>query len=220
MIAKCKMFMMRKNNHSLLIIVLFGILTPIIAKCQSNQVSNIESGEYDGGLRIGYDSGTQKLSGILDIREENYKSTCKLFFIGKLQNADERVVKISFFDVNSLEKIDSGTLTISSHFVVIKSSSQITFCQNVVDLKSGEKFELVKKKNIISLDLIKTEKCYVFTAPDSSTVTKKYLIRGDIVSIVSTPKGEYEKFEFEGKKNTIGWIKRDSLLLGSIDDVP
>jgi hypothetical protein len=206
----------RKRNRNFWGTVVLLIWLPTAVDCQSDNKNKhpIETGEYDYGLKIGYDESNNKLSGLLDISDVSKKVSCKLLLVGNYKSGSDSIIKIYFIDPLSFDKIDSGVLKTSKGFVTIKSISQITFCQNIIDLHSGQRFNLIEKKKIISCDVVKPEKSYILTTSDRSAKSKKYLIRGDLISVLSR-QDDYFNIEFQGKKLITGWIKKDDLLFGS-----
>jgi len=183
---------------------------------------NLVSGRY-GEMSIGIDSNNN-LTGVYeyyDAWDESYKEymkICKFYFSGQMSK-NNPVINIDANWPGTTQKL-KGIIKIN----IINDTTQVGLVLNeipygyaAVDFTKENEYvrKLNEKKNWSQINLIKPAKIKLYDFPDLSTVNKAYLIKNDIVKVLSKTDGWYE-IEYnppnDNSKSIIAWIREGDIL--------
>ncbi len=162
-----------------------------------NPSTNIVTGYFNSAT--GYDETTNKP-----------RFTCVFYVEGTIEN--NTVVVKTYHPLNVKEDLKAGTIKLvdNTHF-----SLQLTDdhggCWNVQPFsKEPIAFVLNEKKNWIEIRYVIKEKSNFYTQKNDSSISKAYIIKGDLVYIERV-EGDWAYCNYYGTKTTTGWMKLECL---------
>lgn len=177
------------------------------------------SGEYGNGLKLGFDSVQNKLSGYY----ENYSGWDELtkaprfacnFYFETLLKGDSLEIK-TYYPGEKTNSLIKGTLKINSNnLLFIRLEEEHDGCWNVQHFADEPvNFELVKKQHWIQIRYVETAKTYFYSENSDNKKTKVYLVKNDVVCIQRI-EGDWGYGTYYGdKKISNGWIRLSDLNL-------
>jgi hypothetical protein len=120
-------------------------------------------------------------------------------------------VEEPYFTIPTYFEIDKTTMSINggkiAEFTKIKNLPAFTLKQLYKRGQLDKRNYLKDYLNIDAREII-APKSIIFQSP--GTATKMYLVKGDLVSVISQ-QGEWVKVEYQGKKIVQGWIKKEHI---------
>ncbi len=177
------------------------------------------SGEYGNGLKLGFDSVQNKLSGYY----ENYSGwdeltkaprfSCNFYFETIL--AGDSLEINTYYPGEKTSNIIKGTLKLNSYNLLpIKLQEEHGGCWNVQHFADEPvNFELVKKQDWMQIRYVETAKTYIYSENSDNKKTNVYLVKNDVVCIQRI-EGEWGYGTYYGdKKISKGWIRLSDLNL-------
>ncbi|HEX9510021.1 MAG TPA: hypothetical protein VF939_06030 [Puia sp.] len=181
---------------------------------QKKDIIPVIKGSYEMGLQICYDSTTSEISGSLsfDNADEGpgrVRISCDLFFTGHHLASDplnDYSIESRYPDDTTGETSSSGIIRIKKQEVFIQIKEPFS-CQNLIDLRQGWSFNLVKRTDFIACRTIKAAKAFFYTQPNDSSQQKAYLINGDVVFIRGIKDGWLNVAYINKKGTRNGWMK-------------
>lgn len=195
--------------RKLSIIVYFAFLS-IHSFCQ-----NLTSGEYDSGMKIAYDSSTNKITGYfenytgMDEETGNPKFSCVFYIIGTVKDSK---VNVTTYYPNSNDDQIVGIIEIKNDSTFkIKLPEEHGGCWNVYHF-ADEKvtFKLEQQIPWIQIRYIVSEKAHFYSEKSIDKKQNSYVIKDDLVCI-DTIDGEWAHCTFYGSTITTGWIRMEDL---------
>ncbi|MBX3165542.1 MAG: hypothetical protein KF900_13785 [Bacteroidetes bacterium] len=194
-------------------IISISIALLLLTNCKNISSSKeLRSGYYGDNLLIVNYSG--KLYGQYEFHEnwseelKYFEHECKFYFNGSWKSGDS-IVKVT---VN--EECSSGYLIIQNDTTIIFKTDADVVCDYVMeDFEKG--YECLLRKpidDIISLGIIKSEKCKLYDSPCEEAISKSYIIKGDYVSIINAKK-DWLKIKYNSPfgEEYLKWIKKTDL---------
>lgn len=176
----------------------------------------VATGEYTSGLKIAYDSQTNKLTGYyenytgLDEATNTPLLSCLFYMEGILE---ENTAKLTtYYPSDQPDEYISGTLElVSSSGLTIKLSEEHGGCWNVQHFADEPAtFSLEKETPWVQIRFIKSDKAFFYANGAMKKKQKSYVVRNDFVCIEKIEgKGAY--CTFYGKQITKGWLKTADL---------
>lgn len=167
----------------------------------------IVSGEYDAGLKLTYNSSTNKLTGYFEqYTGENNNFSCVFYIEGTVEGKQFKIK--TYYPGDKPEDIIEGTLEISNNkFVKIQLPEEHGGCWNVQHFKEEPvDFKLEKEANWIQIGYVVADKAYFFKDKTEESKAKAYLVKDNFVCIEKI-EGEWAYCLYFGNKTIKGWIK-------------
>jgi hypothetical protein len=202
-----------KTNRILLFLL---ILCSSLYSCA--QQKKINTGIYENGLNIGYDSISGEISGFIDFNPyEEVKDAvqigCKFFF--KSENISKRK-EINITIYNLVDNIDtiSGTLQIETDKIYLKFRRNIPSCMSVIYFNENNEvsFDLEKKNKFNAFGFVLIDKLFFYKTPFDNDRTQKYILKNDIFEILKIKNG-WLLIRFRSGKVTEGWVKESEVKI-------
>lgn len=106
------------------------------------------------------------------------------------------------------EKVTDGYIVVDGKTIYLKANSGDGYCNDILDLTDGIKFNFSKYRPYLACETIRKDKAYIYSLPNSANRTKMYLIEDDFVSVLKK-QDDWLYIEYSGKKVINGWIKKD-----------
>ncbi len=193
----------------LLSIFIFTFLT-LYSFCQ-----NLTSGEYDSGMKIAYDSMTNKITGYfenytgMDEETRNPRFSCVFYIIGTIKGSK---VNVDTYYPNSNDNKITGIIEIKNDTTFkIKLPEEHGGCWNVHHF-ADEKVTFTLEKHIswIQIRFIVSDKAHFYSDKTINKKLNSYAIKDDLVC-VDRIDGEWAYCTFYGKSIVKGWIRIEDL---------
>lgn len=177
----------------------------------------LKSGEYDNGLRLAYDSQSNKITGYYENFtgwNEDTKTprfSC-IFYIEGDFSGQKTTIKTYFPEDNKNEDTIEGYMeVVNEETINIKLPEDHGGCWNVQHFADKpEAFKLEKNFNWIQIRYVNTTKSYFYKEQSNDKKLKSYLIKGDIVFIEKI-ENEWVFCSYFGKKTIKAWLKVSDL---------
>ena len=176
------------------------------------------SGYYGNSMTIGVDEKNKTITGYYenhtgwDEVTQSPRFSCIFYFSGMLKANNYQIRSWHPDDQNVIE----GNLTFlvedEQKVFNLKLKDEHGGCGNVQHFagENGADFQLEKEADWIAIEIVSAEKAFFHNSPDINTKGKSYVIKGDIVRILTIGK-EWVRAEFGTDTITRGWIKRSDL---------
>lgn len=171
----------------------------------------LESGEYDSGLKLAYDSITNKLTGYfenytgLDEETGNAKFSC-IFYIQGSVTGSQFIVE-TYYPNGTSDFIKGTFKIISEKTASIKLPEEHGGCWNVQHFADeAAQFDIEKKTEWIQIKYVLVDKAYFYTERSEDKKQKAYIVKNDFVCIEKI-EGGWAYCTYFGKRITKGWIK-------------
>lgn len=191
-----------------------NILTTIVLVFVTNILfgQTIQSGEYEFGLKLAFDSKTKKLTGYFenytgwDEETNNPKFSC-IFYIEGLVSENKFGV-LTYYPEDKSEDLISGQIEIINDTTIkIKLPNEHGGCWNVQHFADEPvSFDIEKKAEWTQIKYVVTNKTFFYSDKSEDKKQKAYLVKNDFVCIDKT-EGDWTYCTFYGKRITKGWIK-------------
>ncbi len=177
---------------------------------------NILAGEYDPGLKLAYDTVTNKLTGYfenytgMDEETGNPKFSC-IFYIEGAITGNRFTIDTYYPNEKSGDLIKGDIQIINNKTVSIKLPEDHGGCWNVQHFADKPvKFTLEKQNAWIQIRFVTTDKTYFYSGKSIDKKQKSYLVKNDFVCI-NKVEGEWAYCIYYGKTITKGWIRTADL---------
>jgi hypothetical protein len=203
-----------KVIEKLFFILILGILNCISSYGQSKKLT-VKTGIYEDAVVLAYDSVSSEISGFTTMAEHDDQNkskvvrSCYLLFKGKY-TGDEKC-HVDIFAGSDPERIATGFVSIANNKLTLTTNTEISYCEDFLNLTSGETFPFKEHKPYIFCKSISKNKTYIYSTPADSAITKMYLIKNDYVAALKFS-GQWIFVEYLGKKIIRGWIKNEDLF--------
>jgi hypothetical protein len=175
----------------------------------------ILSGEYNAGLKLAYDSITNKLTGYFenytgyDEETRNPRFSCIFYIHGKITGSQFTVD--TYFPNDTSDIIKGNINIINSKTASIKLLEDHGGCWNVQHFADDHvKFDLEKQNAWYQIRYVTTNKTYFYSNNSLEKRKKYYLIKNDIVFIEKIL-NDWAYCSFNGKTIIKGWIRTADL---------
>lgn len=170
----------------------------------------LENGYYNNGISLCYikESNSYKLY-LETYRGSKSEYSCVLFFDIK----NNGIYTINENNISQTIKEGDFTVINKNHFK-FRLNQQVPECRNAspIDFEKYNNFSLVNRKNWIDIRLVTSEKCRFYKSNSYSSLTKAYIIKGDVVKVLKSDKNflyvEYENFMNKKHSPVFIWIKK------------
>ena len=175
----------------------------------------IQSGIYDGGLQLAFDSSTNKLTGFY----ENYTGwdeatnqplfSCIFYIEGYLV---ENIFKIqTYFPANMQDSIQGTIELLDKTTLKLSLKSDHGGCWNVQNfLNENAIFTLEHEKNWIQIKFSVAEKTYFYRGPSSIGKQDFYFKKNEMLFVEKTTQ-DWSFCTYFGETILQGWIKNTDL---------
>lgn len=193
-------------------------LTTIILVLVSNILFGqiIQSGEYEFGLKLAYESKTKKLTGYFenytgwDEETKKPRFSC-IFYIEGLLTKNKFGV-LTYYPEDKSEDTISGQIEIVNNKTIkIKLPSEHGGCWNVQHFADEPvSFDIEKKTEWTQIKYVVTNKTYFYSEKSENKKRKSYLVKNDFVCIDKT-EGNWTYCTYYGMTISKGWIKTEDL---------
>lgn len=192
----------------------------IITQPQNKIIPKIFSGRY-GEMSIAIDSnnnltGVYEYYDVWDDKFKEYTQICKLYFSGHYSE-NQNYIDIKAYWPGTKQKL------IGKIKIIQDSISKIGMflndapnCYADVDFTKENTYsrKLDDKKNWIQVRLIKSDKAKFYNSPDISKIRKGYIVKSDIVKVISKKEG-WLQIEYnppnDNTKSTKAWIREEDV---------
>lgn len=168
-------------------------------------------GDYNEGLKLSYDSATNKVTGYfenysgLDEKTNNPKFSCIFYIEGIAAGLKFQINTYYPTDKNS-ELIQGKMEIVTAKKVRIALPEEHGGCWNVQHFADQPaEFKLERKQKWIQVRYVDTTKAYFYDAKSNSNRLKAYLVKGDFVC-VQIIENDWAYCTYFGKKITKGWL--------------
>lgn len=175
----------------------------------------IQSGEYDVGLKLAFDTKTNKLTGYFedytgfDEQTGNPKFSC-IFYIQGTITGDTFSVD-TYYPNDKSDLIKGNIYIINNKTVGIKLPEEHGGCWNVQHFADEQvKFSLEKKTAWTQIRFIATPKAYLYSGKSIAKKQKSYFVKNDFVCIDKI-EGTWAYCTFYFKTIRKGWIRTADL---------
>lgn len=178
-----------------------------------NKETNVLTGYYETSNTVG--------SGI---------SECKVYFSGTGGGASVKV-NVSDADKASFStkaKSFNGSVVFNTdgrrRFAMFYPEKKSWSCEWVYDglpsyvppknfnIKNGLQFDFVRDEDFVAVGVVKANRAYFHTDPDTSAIRKTFLVAGDFFYAFAE-NNDWYYVKFKGrKKPTVGWIKKSDTI--------
>lgn len=180
------------------------------------QEQTIVSGNYDSGLKLSYDSKTNKLTGYFesytgfDEQTNKPRFSCVFYLEGDVVGQKFKVK--TYYPLDKSENLIEGTVEIIDNKAVkIKLPEEHGGCRNVLHFADEPvKFKLEKSYNFVQIRYVDVDKAYFFSEKSNNKKLRAYLLKGDFVSVEKIEQG-WVYCTYFGKKTTKAWFKLSDL---------
>ncbi|MFN0047661.1 MAG: hypothetical protein ACKVOU_00910, partial [Cytophagales bacterium] len=168
--------------------ILPAISLILIFSCQLF-AQKITPGEYEFGLKLAYDSKTNKLTGYFESYSGWDETTKKarfscIFYLEGQMGGNSSEIK-TYYPTQNVDEIVQGELKlITKKSIGIKLDDEHGGCWNVHHFADKpEKFELEKAYGWIQIRYVESEKTYFYLDKSEDTKLKSYLVKSDFVCV-------------------------------------
>ncbi|MDI3319191.1 hypothetical protein [Pinibacter soli] len=202
------------------------VTSGLVAKSMKDTVSqnifgDLVSGSYgDISLAFGKDNVLTGVYEYYDNWDENSKEYANInvfYFYGEKSGDSVFVIHAGWpgNDQSLSGKLVYGNVAPNPYIKVILNDQPNGY--NDVDFtdSAGVKTSLTKSKKWIEVRLVKSVKARVYNSADSSTIRKGYLVKNDVLKLISKQDDGWDQVEYNPKgndnKSSIFWIKEDDL---------
>jgi hypothetical protein len=176
----------------------------------------IISGEYNDGLKLAYDSKSNKITGYFEMytgsdeETKNSQFSC-VFYIEGFVDGKKNKIK-TYYPKDKIKDIILGNLEITNNkTVTIKLPEEHDGCWNVEHFADEPvEFQLQKSANWVQIRYIDSSKSNFYNEKANDKKLKSYLVKGNIVCVEKI-EAEWAFCNYFGKKVTKGWIKLSDL---------
>lgn len=162
----------------------------------------LASGRYKGGLIVAVNgnaiSGYYQDASGWDSKVEAPRFSCEYSFHAQYAGSDSIPLTLSFYETAT------GVLKILTPEKIAVTLS-LNPCKN--EEATTETWEIEKAYPLIAVKQIAAEKSYFYSAPDTNTQRKAYLVKGDPVEVTDTTKDWYQVTYRGAQSTTKGWIR-------------
>jgi hypothetical protein len=173
---------------------------------------SIQSGEYEMGLRLAFDSKTKMLTGYFenytgwDEKTKNPRFSCIFYIEGIVTKNNFKV--LTYYPKDILNDTISGLIEINNDSTLnIILPSEHGCCCNVKHFADDPvKFNLEKRTNWTYIKYVVKNKTPIYSNKSETKKQKAYLVQGDFVCI-DRIESEWAYCTFYGNKTTKCWIK-------------
>lgn len=184
----------------------------------SNVVSgqSIASGEYDSGLKLAFDSETNKLTGYFesytgwDDETKSPKFSCIFYLEGSVDSAKFTVR--SYYPENRPEDAIGGFMEIiSDSSITLQLTEEHGGCWNVQHFTDEPVlFQLTKEAGWRQINYVIAEKTFFYSEKSDDKIRNAYLVKNNFVCIDQL-EDEWAHCTFFGEQVTTGWMKTADL---------
>jgi hypothetical protein len=175
----------------------------------------IVSGEYDSGLKLAYDSITNKLTGYfenytgLDEETGNPKFSCIFYIQGTITGGQFSVD--TYYPNDTSDIIKGDIQIINDKTASIKLPEEHGGCWNVQHFADDQvKFSLEKHIAWTQIRFITCDKTYFYSDKSIDKKQKSYIVKNDFVCIDKI-EDEWAFCTYYGKSITKGWVRTADL---------
>lgn len=181
----------------------------LLPQAQAVEVTQaFKSGKYEGLMLAADHDGN--LSGYYsETQGEGVTKTCTFFLKGKIaENRAENRVEVATWS----DQVFPGVLkTVGTDVSLqIEKGREFPGCGLVLmpEIARGITLDKTFEAKWDDLKIVVNDRAYLFSEPSESKKMKSYLIKNDVVGILSR-NGEWVRIEFprDGKKSIGGWVK-------------
>jgi hypothetical protein len=170
--------------------------------------SRFESGVYEG-LMLAVDAQGSITGFFREEQGEGVTKTCSFFLAGKATSDEISVVTWN-------DKVFPGTIKAEKDGVRLKIARgrEHPGCGLVLlpQISDGITFDQVAKAKWIGLRRIVQQRAYLHSEPVSSKKLRAFVVRGDVVGVISES-GEWLQVEYPGRKMTTkGWLQANDTM--------
>lgn len=174
------------------------------------------SGDYEIGLKLAFNSKTNKITGYYqnatswddDLKIPRF--TC-VFYLEGIYSQDSIVLKTYYPIENSNEYVFGNFDIINNKTISIKLQEEHGGCWNVLHFADSlVQFNLLEAKNWIEINYIAANKAYLYKEKSDQEKTNLFLVKGDFVCIYKI-ENSWAYCSFYGSKTSTGWIKIEDL---------
>jgi hypothetical protein len=172
----------------------------------------IISGEYDNGLKLAFESKTNKLTGYFesysgyDEKTDAAKFSC-VFYIEGTVTAGKTVIYTYYPNDEPENKIKGTFQLIDNKTASILLPEEHGGCWNVQHFADEPvKFVLEKNKAWVQIRFVMKDKAYFYSEKLMDKKLKLYVVKNDFVC-VETIVNDWAYCTYFGKKVTKGWIR-------------
>jgi hypothetical protein len=176
----------------------------------------LKTGEYSFGIKLAYDSSSNKLTGYFENYtgwdEENSrpKFSCIFYLEGSVEG---QLFKIqTYYPTDKLDEAIEGSIKLlKDNNLEIKLSEEHGGCFNVQHFASeAAQFKLIEEKKWVQIRYVNKDKSHFYKNKSTNKKLKSYLVKGDFVCIEKI-EGNWVYCTYFGKNPTKGWLKIEDL---------
>lgn len=172
----------------------------------------IVSGDYESGLKLAYNSKTNKLSGYFenytgwDESTNSARFSCMFYLEGNVESNKFKIK--TYYPGDKIAEVIEGTCEIATNkSIIIKLPEEHGGCWNVQHFADEPvKFNLEKTSHWIDIRYVIVTKTFFHSQNITSKKQKAYLIKNNIVCVEKI-ESDWAYCTYYGKKTTKGWIK-------------
>jgi hypothetical protein len=174
-----------------------------ITPAQAADASSLKPGKYEG-LMLAVDPAGNLSGYYRESQGEGVSKTCTFFLKGKVADNHAELSTWSDQVYPGVLKADGADVNLQ-----IEKGRDFPGCGLVLmpEIAQGIKFDKTLDAKWSDLEIVASNRAYLYSAPAEDKKLKSYLIKGDVVGALST-NGDWVQVEFprEGKKSVSGWI--------------
>lgn len=174
---------------------------------------DISSGDYGGGMLIGFDPSSRVISGYFRSFAANKQFSCIFFMKGKL--ADHHSEIETYFPEMTDDAIKGVLIRESRDRFQVRLPREHGGCWNVqhfADKEQPAEFTLKAFHPWLSIAVVKRDRVYLFDSPTSAVHRNAYVVKGDGVGVRGIKPG-WLQIDFIGNTKPIsGWIRKTDVF--------
>jgi hypothetical protein len=187
---------------------------------QAKNQTRIVSGVY-GDVSISFDSGRNLVTGVYEYYDKwnpKYKDFTDInvfYFFGQFEG--DSIVKIKAGWPGISQRL-FGKIIFSGNSSIRISLNDQPYGYNAVNFRKldGVEFNFSYKKDWKEIRMVKNQRAHLFDLPDSAWIRKGYLVKDDIVKILSFSNKGWAEIEYSspGMSDNVrhSWIRKEVLF--------
>jgi hypothetical protein len=183
MLQKCLNITINLRRSYKSFVFVFLIFSNVTLCQDKNKEVEIRTGNYQNSVILAYDTASNEISGFTTINERGNNRkvirSCYILFKGKYNGTKKCAV--DYYGGSDSEKISTGFINFSGRNITLTTNSSINYCEDFVNLNSGETFSFTSYKPYKFCLSINKTKAYIYSLPLETAKTEMYLIRDNVL---------------------------------------
>ena len=195
---------MRKRLLLITLSLLFVLVSQFTISFPAHATQPFKPGKYEE-LMLAVDQEGNLEGYYNESQGEGIVKTCTFFFKGKAADSRADITAWNDQSVPGVLKAEAKGVNLR-----IEHGRDFPGCSMVLmpEIAQGISLDKTMEAAWNTLDVVDSERAYLYSAPVDDKKLKTYLIKNDVAGVLAK-QGDWVKIEFprEGKKSVTGWVK-------------